>query len=129
MIPYKETSEVTFRATAAVVGKRMLAISGDRTGGPGLSADLENVYRMAHCAAGAKAFGVSKSDVAINKLGGCDGSPGRIVPVTAGGAIVAGNEVQSDAVGKVVALTTGKAVGLAMTGAAGDNTTGEIKLF
>lgn len=129
MIPFQETSEVTFRATAAVLGRRMLRVSGNRTGGPGLSTDPENVYRMAYCPAGAKATGVSKSDVAINTLGGCDGTPGRILPVAAGAAIVAGAEVEVGVDGKVITLATGKAVGQAMTAASGDNAIAEIKLY
>ena len=41
-----------------------------------------------------------------------------IVPVTAGAAITAGQEVQSDATGQAIPLAAGKPAGLAMSGAA-----------
>jgi hypothetical protein len=76
MTPRTKTGEVSFVATADTVGKRFLAPSGDRTGGLGLSTDLQNVYRMAHCGAGKKAAGVNKYDVLSGKRGGCYGIPG-----------------------------------------------------
>lgn len=126
--PFHMTSDLTFRATAAVTGKRFVAPSGNRTGGPGLSTDLENVYRMAHCPAGERSFGVSKYDVPIDEEGGAYGTPGRIVPVTATGAIAAGDEVEVGANGTATLLAAGVAVGLAMT-AAVDGGDAEIKLY
>lgn len=115
---YHETGNVSFHAAGAVVGKTFVRVSADRTGGPGLSTDLENAWVMSTCGAGAKATGVAKYDVADQKSGGIHGQPGMIVPVTAGAAITAGQEVEVGAAGKAIPLASGKAVGQAMSGAA-----------
>lgn len=131
---FKESGNLSFRATAAVIGRRFLAISGNRTGGPGLSTDLENLYRMAHCGAGQRAVGVSKYDVALNKTGGVHGQPGMIVEVEAGAALVAGAKVMSGLNGKAVPWVSAvneanECLGVAMTAAAGDTAIAEIKLY
>src|SRR3954468_5155373 len=120
--PLFETSDVTFQATAAVTGKRFLSISADITSGPGLSATSEGSnLRMAHAAAGAKAFGVSKYDVASGAKGGVYGTPGRVVPVTAGGTVTAGQQVEVGTTGQAITLASGIAVGLAVTSATSGN--------
>lgn len=121
-IPLFETSDVTFQATAAVTGKRFVSPSADITSGPGLSSTSEGSnLRMAHTTAAAKAFGVSTYDVASGAKGGAIGTPGRIVPVTAGGTITAGAEVEVGTTGQAVTLATGKAAGLAVTSATSGN--------
>ena len=116
--PIFETGDVTFKATDPVVGGRFVAPSGNRTGGLGLSDDLENVYLMAHAAANGPAAGVAADDVADNALGKCLGTPGRIVPMDADGAIAAGVLVQVGADGKAKTKTsTNVVVGLAMSAA------------
>lgn len=118
-LPYKEDgSALTFKATANVVGKRFVAPSGNRTGGPGLSTDLANVYQAAHCPAGGHAIGVSKYDVPNGTLGGTHSRPGIIVPVTAGAPVAAGQAVQSDANGQAIPLAGGVKLGVCMNGAA-----------
>lgn len=129
MIQTGQTCDVTARASAAVTGKRMVAPSGNRTGGPALSTNTENVYTMAHAGAGAKAFGVAKYDAASGAEFGVIGTPGRRVIVTAGAAIAAGAEVEVGATGKVITLASGKAVGLCLSAAAGDLSDCEIKLY
>lgn len=120
-LPYKEPgSAITFKATAAVTGKRFVAVSGNRTGGPGLSTDLANVYQCAHSGAGGAAVGVSKYDTANGALGGA--IRGGIVPVEAGAAIAAGASVQSDATGRAITwdgTLASKRLGVCMNGAAG----------
>jgi hypothetical protein len=128
---YFETGNVSFRATANVTGKRFVAPSADVTGGPGLSTDLQNVFRCAHCPAGKRPAGVAKYDVSSGSVGGMHGQPGQIVPVTTGAAIVAGAEVESDASGQAITwagtIATAKA-GLAMSGA-GSGADAMIKLY
>jgi hypothetical protein len=130
---YFEDGNVSFKATAAVTGKRFLKPSADQSGGPGLSTDIENLLKMATCGAGQKSSGVSKYDVASGSEGGVHGQPGMIVPVTAGGAITVGQEVMSDATGKAVPWTSAaseanRALGLAMSGAA-NGADAMIKLY
>ena len=125
---YFETGNVSFRAQGAVVGKTFLAIGADNTGGPGLSTDLENLYVMKTCTAGARPCGVAKYDVADTQAGGVHGQPGMIVPVVAGAAITAGQEVEVGAAGKAIPLASGKAAGMAMSGAA-NAADAQIKLY
>ena len=119
--PYHETSDVTFTATAAVVGKRFVAPSNSR------ETAIGGNYRMAHCAAGAKPSGVATYDVASGAKGSQVGTPGRIVPVTAGGTIAAGAQVEVGADGKAIALASGIPAGQALTAATNGNDA-EIKL-
>lgn len=120
--PFFEDPDVTYRATAAVIGKRFIAPSGNRTGGPGLSSDLQNAYRMAHAPAKGRATGVSRYDVPVDGLAAVFGKPGRIVPVTAEAAIAAGAQIEVGAAGQAITLAVapavpGVVVGVAMTGA------------
>lgn len=101
---YDDGEDITGFCTAAVIGKRFLKVSADRpTGGPaGVSDDIGGGnIKVAPCAAGDQAFGVSSHDQLINKLVGVIRGQ-KVVPVTAGAAISAGQLVQSDAVGKAV---------------------------
>lgn len=128
-IPYKEDgSALTFKATAAVRENRFLVISGNRTGGPGLSTDLSNVYQMAEAGAGAHAVGVSDKAVANGSLGGTYSRPGMVVPVTSGAAIAAGQAVQSDAEGRAIPLAAGVKLGVCMNGVGAANADAEIRL-
>jgi hypothetical protein len=125
---FKETGNVSFRAAGAVTGKTFVSPSADRTGGPGLSSDLANLYVFSTCPAGERAAGVAKYDVTDGNEGGVHGQPGMIVPVTAGATIAAGEEVQVGPAGAAIPLAAGIAVGLAMSGAAAA-ADAEIKLY
>lgn len=129
-IPFKEPgSAVTAQATAAVVGKRFVRISGNRTSGPGLSATAEGGnYRVATANAAVRAFGVARRDAATGEKLGVWTQPGIIVPVFAEAAIAADAEVQVGAAGGVVPLAAGVAVGRCLS-AALINTDAEIKLY
>lgn len=113
---YDAGDDVPVHAEAAVTGCRFLAIS-DPQQGPvlaGLSPTSEgsNIV-VSHCGAGAKAFGVSSYDSpAGDKLYAIRGN--KLVPVLAGAAITAGQQVESDANGKAIPLNTGKANGMAV---------------
>lgn len=140
----KPGADFTFKASAAVTGKRVLKISGNRTGGGtgGLSTDLNNVYQMAHCAGSTDVpVAVASYDCASGALGRAKDGAGRIVTCTAGAAITAGVQVMADSVGKVITYvgpvtTTTQAlpsvpvvVGVAMNKADADGDDVEIKLW
>lgn len=104
---YEPGKDVTCKATANVTGKRFVAISGNGTK-PNPSA--------AHCAAGAKAFGVAAYDAATG-----DEFPIKrqgIVPVLAAAAITANQEVEVGANGQAIVKAAGIAVGRAIFDAA-----------
>jgi hypothetical protein len=98
MIPYFEPADrVSTTATAAIVGKTFIAISGN------LQSD--NTISVATCAASAKPFGVAEYNAAIGQW--CGAVREGIVPVTCGAvALVAGVEVMSDANGNAVVWDT-----------------------
>lgn len=100
-IPYwKPGQQPTCHAGGAITGKRLVKISGTpQEGNP----------QVVQATAAAKAFGVAAFDAASGAKVTVikDG----IVPITAGGSITAGAEVESDASGQVVTLASGKAVG------------------
>lgn len=116
-IPYKRPGQdITAKATAAITGKTFVRVSGNRTSGPGLAATAEgSVYQMAPCGAGLRAHGVAAWDAANGEQ--FNVIVAGVVPVTAGAAITAGQEVEVDAAGKAIPLASGKAVGVAMSGA------------
>ena len=126
-IPFKQPGEsVTAKAEAALTGKRCVQISGPRTSGPGLAATAEgSVYLVGHPAvtgaAGAakRIFGVAAWDTAINGM--VTVLRGGILPITAGGTITSGQEVEVAADGRVVVLASGIAIGVACGDATANN--------
>jgi hypothetical protein len=121
---YEDGDELTGFCTANVTGKHFVKISGARQlGGPNLVAGAitdsiagGNVS-VAPAVAGDKVFGVAVYDQLSGNLVPIYRSP-KVVPVTAGAAIAAGAEVQSDANGAAITLAAGKAVGLCLDAAA-----------
>lgn len=109
-IPFKETgTDVTGQASAAVTGKRFLAITGN------IQAD--GSITVAHATAAGRICGVSKYDAASGaKVGVLRGSK-MVVPVMAAGTIAAGAEVEVGTAGQAVTKSAGVAVGYAETGA------------
>jgi hypothetical protein len=101
---FRPGADVTCLTTASVTGKTFVNVSATRDATPGL-------IKVATCAAAAAAFGVAKADAASGARLGVITGPGTIVPVTAGGAVTAGAEVEVDAAGKAITLASGKAVG------------------
>lgn len=129
-IPYYQPGAgITGKASAAITGKRFVKISGARTGGPALSADLANVHTVAQAGAGERAIGVAAHDIASGSLGPLHTQPGIVVPVTSGAAITAGAEVQADASGKAIPLAAGKSLGVNLATVAGADVDAEIKLL
>jgi hypothetical protein len=122
---YAEPDEpLTGHTTAAVVGCTFANISADIQSGPLLSTlalsttfDGGNIS-VATCAAKLKPIGVFAFDRAEGEPVTIYAAPNLVVPVTAGEAITAGEEVESDAGGKAIKLAAGKAAGKAYTTAA-----------
>lgn len=104
---YPEARNITCRANGAVTGKRFVKVSGNR------ESDLIDV---ATCTAAAKAFGVAGYDAADNEIVPVKRGP-AVVPVKCAANLTAGVEVESDASGQAIVLASGKALGIAVTGA------------
>lgn len=96
---YEPGRAITAEAEAAVTGKRFVDITDPMSSGPGLSDTAEggNIV-CSHATAGGKAIGVSSYDAAIE--GKFYVITGGVVPVTADGAITAGQEVEVGTAGK-----------------------------
>ena len=116
---YEPGRNITGRASAAVTGKRFLAITGNRSNG--------NIA-VAHATAAGRVCGVSKYDAASGEIVGVIRGNSRVTHVTADGAIAAFAEVEVGTAGKAKALASGKAVGYALTAAA-DGADAEISLY
>lgn len=116
---YEPGRNITGRASAAVTGKRFLAITGNRSNG--------NIA-VAHATAAGRVCGVSKYDAASGEIVGVVRGNSRVTHVTADGAIAAFAEVEVGTAGKAKALASGKAVGYALTAAA-DGADAEISLY
>ncbi len=106
---FKPGNDITVLTTEAVTGKTFVRISGDPDARTGL-------FKGGAAAAGSRPFGVASRTTAsggqllVYRAG--------ILPVTAGAAITAGQEVEVGANGRAIPLNTGKSVGLAVQGAA-----------
>lgn len=122
-MPYYEPgTRITGHASAGITGKTFVAPSGNIQSGPLLASTSEggNIV-VATCTAGARALGVAGYDVASGEKCPLLTGPGMVVPVTAGGTIAAGAEVEVGSGGKAITLASGKAVGLCLTGATNNN--------
>lgn len=112
--------DLSVRATATVVGKTFADLSADIQSGPDITTtDLPVAYdggnfQGATAAAGVKPIGVWAFDGVAGQLLPVK-APGKIVPVTAGAAITAGQEVEVGASGRAIPLATGKPAGKAFT--------------
>lgn len=113
-IPFKQPgAEVTAQASAAITGKRFVSISGNL--------QTDGSLTVAQTGAGLRAVGVAKYDAASGaKVGVLRGSK-MVVPVTAGGTIAAGAEVEADAQGRAITKASGVALGYVETGATSGN--------
>jgi hypothetical protein len=121
---YEPGGRLTGRCTAAVTGGRFVRISAAPSSGPALntSADGSNIS-VAHCGAAGKAIGVAGWDgPSVGDKIAVLARPGMIVPMTAGGTVAVGAEVESDANGKADTLASGRPNGLAITAGVNDGT-------
>jgi hypothetical protein len=97
-------------ANTALVGARFVK----RSGAPGPNGN----YGVVPCTAAARSCGVAFADTPVNTVGLIYGQPGTIVQVTAGAALTAGQEVESDANGQAIVLASGKSLGIVCKDAA-----------
>lgn len=117
---YEPGVDLTCTTSAAVTGKRFVAITGNRSTSGNIT--------VAHATAAAKAFGVSKYDAASGALVGVQRGNSRVTFVTAGAALTAGQDVEVGANGTAVVKSAGVAVGFAVTAAA-NGADAEISLY
>lgn len=116
---YDPGRDITGRATANVTGKRFVKITGNRSGG--------NIA-VAHCADGDRSCGVSKYDAVNGDIVGLARGKDRVVRVTAGANLAAGQEVQAGAAGVAIVAAAGAKLGYAITAAA-NGADAEISLY
>lgn len=125
LIPVFESDrKLTGRCTAAVRGRRFVAVAGDIPGG---IFGTENI-RIRECGAGEKAVGISNHDGVLNEEIGMT-NHSVVAPMPAGAAIVAGDEVESDAQGRPIPLATGRANGIAVSSQTTVDADVAIKLY
>jgi uncharacterized protein DUF2190 len=121
---FKDGKDISGHTTAAVVGKTFADISGNIQSGPEItSVSLPETYdggnfEVAGCEAKKRAIGVFAYDAASGVTVPIMRGSGLILPVVAGGAITAGEEVEVGAESKAVKIGSGVAVGKAYTTAA-----------
>lgn len=122
-IPHFEPGDrITATPTAAVGGKRFVAISGNQ--------QADGTYSVAPPAAGGRVLGVAGWDAPVGSKVTIIKGAGYVVPVVVGAAgLAAGTEVQVDATGAVVALAAGRAVGFLLTAAGAVGTDATVCLY
>jgi len=95
--------------TADVAAKQLVSIAGPRNGGQ---------PSIAPTAAGKRHLGVASRTAVAGEQVMVYSAPGYVVPVIAGAAISAGQDLESDGNGHVIPHTTGVVVGSALDDAA-----------
>lgn len=114
---YRPGADVTATAGAGgVIGKTFVNISA------GLDVAVGTPIAVVTAAAAGFSVGVASRDAAVGAKLHVLRNPGEVVPVTAGGAIAVGAEVEVGANGRAVTLAAGKPRGRAWsTGTAGND--------
>lgn len=125
---YRPGKDITCIATAALTGKRLCAITGNRTSGPGLSSsDDGGLYQVGAPTAGGRVFGVVGYDVPSG--GQVPVKRNGIIPVTTSGVFAAETEAKVAADGTILPVTAGAiAVGIVHTAAA-SGADAELELY
>lgn len=107
---FQDGAHLTAAITAAVSSGRFVAPSGSFQAGPLLDVSTPtspltggNLPQVAQCGAGARALGVAETDGATSgDVIPVYSGPGTVVPVTAGGTVTAGQQVESDSTGRAI---------------------------
>lgn len=121
---YEPGQDITGHCSAAVTGKRFLAITGNRQ-----TADGSNNITVAHATAAGRICGVSNADAASGKKVGIARGNSRVTFVTATAALTAFQEVEVGANGQAAPKSAGIAVGYAVTACSGAGVDAEISLY
>jgi predicted RecA/RadA family phage recombinase len=116
---YRPGADVTAVTTGAVVGKTFVDLSAALTTG---------IPSVVTATAAGKVVGVAVKDTASGARVAIIRGKGSILPVTAGGTIAYGAEVEVGSGGKAVTIASGKAVGRAWSAGA-NNTDVIIELY
>jgi hypothetical protein len=131
---YEPGADLTGQVTEAggVLGKRVLAISGDKQGVEAVSDDTSggNIL-VAYPAAGGRIVGVSGYDAPVDRKVKVVRGPGKVVPIRCSIALAYDVEVEAAADGTVVPLGTavgGRALGRTFRAAA-INTDALVELY
>ncbi len=120
---YRPGADLTFQASANVVGKTFVNITG------AVNATTGALGSVGPCAAAAKAIGVASYDAPAGTRVPVIMGPGHIVPVTCGAAITAGAEVEVGSNAKAVTLASGKPVGRALSTTSAADTDVFVRLY
>lgn len=111
---FRPGADVTCLTTGAVTGKTFVDISATRDASTGL-------IKVATATGAGLSFGVAAYDAASGARVPVIRGKGSIVPVTAGGTIAFGAEVEVGSGGKAVTIASGKAVGRAVEAGTNNN--------
>lgn len=122
-IPLFEVGPITAVTTAAVTGKRFVAVTA------ALNVANGTLVGVAHATAAAKSLGVAVRDAGSGARVQVEHRPGLIIPVTCSAAITAGAEVEVATGGKAVTKTSGVAVAQAVSTTSAADTDVFVKLY
>ena len=125
---YEPGGRLTAHAAVAITGKRFVSLvspgrqfvppptgTAQLSRSAGLSGEASgNNYKAGVPAAAAWCWGVASHDAAAGSKVTILCDPGMVVPVTAGAALTAGTEVQTDATGSAIPLAAGVPLGRVM---------------
>ena len=109
---YEPGTQLSVTAGGAITGKTFVDISA------ALSATNGTLMTVVTATAAGKVMGVAAYDIASGARGRVIGE--GIVPVTAGGNIAVGAEVEVGSNGKAVTISSGRAVARALTAGSAD---------
>lgn len=112
---YRPGQDLTGVASGAIIGKTFVKVASALVAGNPVANTNATLLGVSTATAGAKVFGVAVNDAASGSRLPVIHGPGHVVPVTSGAAVEAGAEVESNASGQAVTLTTGKSAGVALS--------------